>query len=465
MLRYFSHTARADRPPIGPSHAHSRPPDHRTEIRGRAIGSNDRDVGSAGMYPGLDSLRAFAAISVVVYHVIELFAWKDFPSHNFIAQWFRVGGFGVDLFFVISGLVITLSLARLHEGDPVGYRSTYMGRRLWRIVPLYYLTCAVFVLLVNPALMSVPHLPLKLLSYLTFTHNLSTRTLGLINGVSWTLGVEMQFYLLLLVAFPLLRRMRSFSVLLLVVPVSWVWRAASFYLLNGQTQSGTNMTWFATMQLPGSLDEFGFGIALGLMFARDKDTRVLRFLRATRWAWVLAAVLAMSLTWSIYQGNKVYWPYPGMVTFWRTLFGASLALVVVAACAVDDAWFLSLTAPLRYLGTISYGIYLWHLSILLLVRPFLMHSPSAGCAAILVLTIILAAASWHLFERPILRRCAPTSRIRRDSPGPGLSLSHSALHEAGVRLNGTHPVGVRPAIARAQSPSRPLGSESSELSE
>jgi peptidoglycan/LPS O-acetylase OafA/YrhL len=322
----------------------------------------------------------------------------------------------VDLFFVINGLVMTLSLTRLHQGDPVGYRTTYLGRRLWRIVPLYYLTCAVYVLLINPALMSVPCLPLNLLSYLTFTHNLSTRTLGLINGVSWTLGAEMQFYLLLLFTFPFLRRMRSFSVMLLCLPVCWLWRAGAFYLYRGQLQSGTNnMIWFARMQLPGSLDEFGFGIALGLLLTHDRDASVLRFVQATRGAWVLAALSAVNVTWSILQRGGIYWPYPGMVIFWRTLFGASLALVIVAACAVDDAWFLSLTAHLRYLGTISYGIYLWHLSILLLVKPPLIHWPSAGCAAILGLTILLAAALWHLFEKPNLRRCAPSPRIRRDS--------------------------------------------------
>ncbi len=277
MLRLFSHPAEADRPMVSPSHAGPRPRGPRAKSRGHAKGSDDREVGSAGIFPGLDLLRAFAAVSVVVYHVIELFAWKEFPRHNPLAQWFRSGGFGVDMFFVISGLVITLSIARLHERDPVGYRTTYLWRRLWRIVPLHYLTCAVFVLLINPALLNVPRLPLKLLSYLTFTHNLSTKTLGLINGVSWTLGVEMQFYLLLLVAFPLLQRMRSFSVLLLVLPVSWLWRAVAFYLYRGQIHSGMNMTWFATMQLPGTLDEFGFGIALGLMLARDKDARVLHF--------------------------------------------------------------------------------------------------------------------------------------------------------------------------------------------
>jgi peptidoglycan/LPS O-acetylase OafA/YrhL len=391
-------------------------------------------------FPNLDLLRAFAAISVVVYHVIELFAWEEFPRNNFLAQWFRAGGFGVDLFFVISGIVITLSLARLYESDPAAYRTNYLRRRLCRIIPLYYLTCVVFVLLINPEVISVPRFPLKVFSYLTFTHNLSTRTLGLINGVSWTLGVEMQFYLLLMVTFPLLWRMRLSFVLILALLISWSWRAAAFYFYHGQVRSGLNMTWFATMQLPGTLDEFGFGAALGLLFARDRNSTVSRFLRQTRWLWVVAAVLSFMVPWSIYQRYAIYWTYPGMVVLWRTLFGASLALVVIAACAIDDGWFLNLTAPLRYLGTISYGIYLWHVSILLSVRPYLIQQPSVGCAVVLGLTILLACVSWNCLEKPILRLCKPSARIVPEPISRPHWASDSAMHQDGSHLHMTQPV-------------------------
>jgi len=67
-------------------------------------------------FENIDLLRAFAAISVLVYHVIELSSWKSFPI-NGLLSWFRIGWMGVDLFFVISGFVITLSAFSILENN------------------------------------------------------------------------------------------------------------------------------------------------------------------------------------------------------------------------------------------------------------------------------------------------------------------------------------------------------------
>ena len=102
-------------------------------------------------YPGLDLLRGFAAVSVVVYHVIEHFKWDQLSQDNVVCLWFRLGWMGVDLFFVISGLVIALSALKLIERNPDDYARIYFTRRLARIVPLHYLTCLLWVVLVMPA--------------------------------------------------------------------------------------------------------------------------------------------------------------------------------------------------------------------------------------------------------------------------------------------------------------------------
>jgi peptidoglycan/LPS O-acetylase OafA/YrhL len=74
-----------------------------------------------------------------------------------------------------------------------------------------------------------------------------------------------------------------------------------------------------------------------------------------------------------------------------------------------------------------------------LERLFLMHWPSAGCATILALTILLAAVSWHCFEKPILRKCTDTARVRRKYATLPFSSSDSALQRAELLVWGTLP--------------------------
>src|SRR4051812_48378852 len=122
-------------------------------------------------FPMVDVLRAFAAISVMVYHVIAHFEWKDFPVTGPLS-WFRVGGMGVDLFFVISGFVIAESaFARLQRGSLREFVKSFVTARLTRIIPLHYVTCLLFVVFVVPDLILVPDIWKQLLSHAVMLHS------------------------------------------------------------------------------------------------------------------------------------------------------------------------------------------------------------------------------------------------------------------------------------------------------
>jgi peptidoglycan/LPS O-acetylase OafA/YrhL len=355
-------------------------------------------------YPGLDLLRGFAAVTVVVYHVIELFNWQAFPSSNALALWFRVGWMGVDLFFVISGFVIATSALNLLDRDPGRFRADFFRRRFSRIVPLHYLTCLTFTLFVMPALLFLTDFSVHALTHLTFTHNLFWYTQGSINGPNWSLGVEMQFYMLILIAAPLIRRVHPLSLLTVCLGVAWTWRAWVFAVHAGEVRNGLNMTWFGVSQVPGALDEFGLGIMLAMLLERDREGRLHRLLHASRYFWPVAAVAAGWLTMRWFWEHPAYWDDWKLVVFWKTPIGATFLLAIVSMCAINDRWFLRLTAPLRYLGTISYGIYLWHILVIMSLKPLLMGDPARACRWTLGLTLLLATLSWHLFEKPLLDR-------------------------------------------------------------
>ena len=207
---------------------------------------------NTAFYPGLDLLRGFAAISVVIYHVIEWFKWESFPSHHPLALWFRLGWMGVDLFFVISGFVIATSALNLLERDESRYAREFCRRRLSRIAPLHYLTCVIFALFVTPSVLFLDDTYIHVLTHFSFTHNLLWYTQGSINGPNWSLGVEMQFYVLILLTAPLLRRMNPMALLAICVGVAWTWRAWIFRMYGGEQPSGINMTWFGVSQVPGA---------------------------------------------------------------------------------------------------------------------------------------------------------------------------------------------------------------------
>lgn len=133
------------------------------------------------IFPAIDLLRGFAALSVVVYHVIEHMGWSTFPGTGALL-WFRIGWMGVDLFFVISGFVIALSAFSLIDklGDKE-FRMPFVRRRVSRILPLHYLTCLVFIVAIG---IGTSGLFMNLVSHLGFFHNMDWRWHGAINGVN-----------------------------------------------------------------------------------------------------------------------------------------------------------------------------------------------------------------------------------------------------------------------------------------
>jgi peptidoglycan/LPS O-acetylase OafA/YrhL len=376
------------------------------EASGRAIDSKSAAAVPGSLhFPMIDVLRGFAAGSVIVYHTIEHLNWQAFPVQG-PAVWFRVGWMSVDLFFVISGFVITLSAVRgiSKASGRNEFRRDFMRRRVARIVPLHYLTCLVFLVFIMPMALGRPRLWLHLITHATFLHNWHPATQGSINGVNWSLGVEMQFYLIVMLAAGWLARTRPVALVATCLGVSWLWRAAAYGIFHDRIAFHTNLTWIYTSQVFGMLDLFGWGGALALIVARDTDGSARRWL--TRWwLWAGAAVLIGWPTMKLYWAYASYWNVPAMVVFWRSGMGLVWVLAVAAACGLGAGRVARISAPLRYLGTISFGLYLWHLPVIeSLKRTGLVHAPQRFLAVTLGLTALLAAGSWHFFEKPFMEK-------------------------------------------------------------
>ncbi|MGW0336633.1 acyltransferase family protein [Streptomyces sp. NPDC003011] len=355
---------------------------------------------------GLDGLRTVAVVLVIVYHVEP-----DLVPGGSVA---------VDVFFTLSGFVITrLLVAEYARTGRIGLRSFY--RRRWlRLGPAMLTMCAV------TALLSLA-LPLPLFDGAWVTAGLAA--VSVVNLVrageagpysdltaplshTWSLGVEEQFYLawplLLLV---LLRRASARTVLgwvaaLCVLPVLWrivLWDpTAAHRIYNGPDTRADQL-------LVGAL----LAVVLARLRADDPRLELLR-----RWAgrlcWPALALLGL-IAWQIpiteASGWNPVWFTVGM------LAAAVLSATVVAALDLcPRSWpsrLLSVSAPAWVGRNLSYGMYLWHYPVIRLLSDLGVRGGwllPAGAAA----TVAAALASYVLVERPLLRR--ERTRARRQAP-------------------------------------------------
>jgi peptidoglycan/LPS O-acetylase OafA/YrhL len=359
---------------------------------------------AARRFENINLLRAFAALAVVTYHVIERGQWTSFPAAGPLTV-FRIGWAGVDLFFVISGFVIAYSALLLYRRDPPRFARDYWLRRLTRIVPLYVLTIAVWVGVTWPGFFAQPAevWAWQLFTHLAFIHNFWPETHSSIDGVNWSLAVEMQFYVAVALGIRWLDRTPGWRIWLYGILIAWAWRTCTVVLYGGTTDGWP--VFMHSTQFPGTLDEFGAGIFLA-KWVLDGH----RLSPARGALWIAGMALAGYFVMSVYWSYAAYWYFPGMVIFWKTGFAVVLLCLVAAAIELPQVIAYRWLRPVDGLGEVSYGIYLWHLFALeWLVVGAGLHAGTA-LASVVGVTVVISTLSWRYFEKPLMglgRRASP----------------------------------------------------------
>jgi peptidoglycan/LPS O-acetylase OafA/YrhL len=203
-----------------------------------------RITSSRRVIPEIDTLRFFAISSVFLYHIDKYYELFEIPEWKWFHSVFHFGRFGVQLFFMISGFLVSLPFVQHYlHGAAKPSLNKYAMRRVTRIEPPYLLNLVI--LFVPLALMHKPDVFRHLLASLTYSHNLIFGEFSTINGVAWSLEVEIQFYLLcpLICMVFLFRKHRLILLsgilagcLIQLVPapknlqLSWLWYAQYFLI-------------------------------------------------------------------------------------------------------------------------------------------------------------------------------------------------------------------------------------------
>jgi len=363
----------------------------------RFVGWYSPDMQSAGhsvsrpTYRLIQVLRAVAALMVVVHHSTIMLHDRN---HLEIGYWLN-GGAGVDIFFVISGFVMTVSSAPLrHTAHPA---RTFLKRRLERIVPMYWIMTAVKVLLLVAApamavnaLGSVWHV---IASFLFLPSPNPDPMYDPVLVVGWTLNYEMLFYLL-------------FAVVLAARGSLVKW------LLPGLAILGL-LHFVAPATLPGMVRwylnpmvlEFGFGILLAMGLKHVKKIPP-----------ALALVVAMGCLTIL-----CVWWQPNYSAWRCLLWGIPAAALVMSGLALEPT--LGPRSPrwMLELGDASYSIYLVHGFVLPLVGLLLtwlgdgwMGVIPASMVCMVVLSTVSGEVAYRAIELPITR----AFKGRRETPIP-----------------------------------------------
>jgi peptidoglycan/LPS O-acetylase OafA/YrhL len=398
-------------------------------------------VGADVRIPSVDGLRGMAILLVLLLH-FTIYG-VDRPSGGvlkFVYKTLETGWIGVDLFFVLSGFLITGILYRTKAREH--YFSRFYLRRTLRIFPLYF-GVLVIATVVLPRVFAdnvrFNGWREQGIWYWTYTANVMVArhgwNLAPVQGLDhfWSLAIEEQFYLVWPLCVYLLDRQRLLLLCGLTMAASLGVRLAINLL--GHPLAAYVLT-------PARLDALAVGAIVALLAA---DERGLSPLRGLAWrvavlsALVFAAIAAYRFTTN---PNDLVIQTLGYSVI-AIMFGAGL-VITLSDGRTNVARWLS-TRPLRLLGRYSYGLYVFHHPVLFVLPPAnvalalqqtlgisLLARPLA-IALVASLCLAMAASSWHLFEQPILNLRERSRRRPRGARPLRVSSDRAVLERLDAR--------------------------------
>jgi peptidoglycan/LPS O-acetylase OafA/YrhL len=402
-----------------------------------------QSVNNLNYIPGLNGIRALAALLVISAH------WPN----NMLSL--KFGWIGVNIFFVLSGFLITRILLYQKQKSLKEYLADFYYKRALRIFPLYYAFLAVGFL----AVLTLTYFLPQLLNnsdwkatydsvihdfpyYLTYTYNLKINARHFIEHAGylnrffshlWSLSVEEQFYLFfpLLVYFTSLKSLKIITIIVLI--------ACPLLRLGGVLYSINHVTdklWFGELFYYNTLcqaDALFMGAALALFSIKQVKPYLTFFAIATVWLLVgiICLVLLRKAGYFLVAGKSLGYDYPGFwfdekTPYWfiniRPFYQYTLVNILAAALILPAIYSRALfpaifeAKPIDYLGRISYGIYIFHapiLAILILIADINLggwHKVTQSPLTELVvfvsyLALVIGAAhlSYQFFEKKFLK--------------------------------------------------------------
>lgn len=437
---------------------------------GQWIGAKLEDSSKKNTIAVLDGVRAFACLIVIWYHLDtvprDMHVWNLQQSTSpFVTAFLYFGRYGVTLFFVLSGFLLFLPFAKalLFENTWPSIRRFYL-RRVFRILPAYFLSLILIVLLFQQRYLQPQHWN-ELGLFFVFLMDTSHATFKQLNAPFWTLAIEWQYYMLL----PLLvlairaivwrvkqeyRLLATIGCLLALIAWGVFTRYLGVYFVNQHPSAtfllprpvlnGILLLFYG--QSGKYLEDFGVGMLLSLFFVYAQHPSVSPRLRAmlhrlSPWLWVIGLLCLLTMIlWNFNEGYAHIWPLFNTAFLFTNYyqlnelgFALSFGLCILALLFGSSRlrWPFE-WSPLRWIGLISYSLYMWHFPLLVVfikwVQPFLSGWPLAlnYSAYWLWVLLVILPFSFLFFiwvEKPGMKFGERFQRRKSNMPPPATETS------------------------------------------
>ena len=358
---------------------------------------------SISRQPGLDALRGIAISLVVAFHFFG--EWTPLGTsralvwaHNLA----NVGWTGVDLFFVLSGFLIGGILIDHRSSDR--YFGTFYARRVLRIMPLYLVTLGIYALLYTlydwraAGLSGMFTLQLPLWSLVTLSQNIVTGFHGGWLGpgwlgITWSLCIEEQFYLLLPVLIRFLPAKRIPWLCLFAIAFAPLFRTLMLHLMPGNALA-------PYVLLPSRMDSLFMGVLAAWIWRSEQwRARLVRWRSQTIAMFLLMSVALLTNLERIGAGYGYRTQSIGYTVIASYYF---IALLLVVSGRPPGRLAKALRTPLCWAGLGAYSIYLFHRPIQGLVAHAVGSSGASAQVLSLAIIALVAWACWRLIERPAI---------------------------------------------------------------
>ena len=368
--------------------------------------ANNKSMSENSKIAVLDGVRAFACLSVVIFHISNTSQNEHILNLEKLgpiaSSFLLAGGSGVTLFFVLSGFLLFMPYAKALLFDkPWPKAGEFYLKRVLRIIPGYYVALLVIVLLQQQQYLQPAHWK-ELGLFLTFLMDATPATYQKLSGPFWTLAIEWQFYMLL----PLLAL--AFRGIVLRIPRQKRWLAlvgclvgmllwgvatrfwGAYYIANPTetllvSRPALQVILFFVYGMAGKfLEDFAVGMLLSMLFVLSRQASSNHPLskclgRASQWLWGLGLLwLSFLALWHFHNWFRLSMLFFSPVdTFYTPLSELLLALgfgLCIAALLFGSDYLRKPLEwrPMRWIGSISYSMYIWHLTILILYFQYVL---------------------------------------------------------------------------------------------